>query len=91
MKSVTNKVFATDPLITTATLLKDSLSFMPSGGFDLVTQRARFRVLDAIEKMKDETIQLEDADFSTAAQAVQQVKWVKLEKYLVEFSELFGL
>lgn len=92
MKSVPNKVFATEPkLVTTATLLKDALEAMPPNGFDLNTIRARLRLVEAIEKMEGETLKIEDADFSSAVQAVQQVKWVRLEKYLLQFAEQFGL
>ena len=73
-------------------LLSLCLNNTPPGGFDLATMRARNRVADAIEKVEEGgTINLEDADFAAAQDAVRQMKWSGMHKDIVKFAELFGV
>lgn len=96
MKSIANKEFSVSDgkTVTVAELLESCLSSPPTGGFDFATMRARLRVSSAMEPYKNVAgvdIQLEDADYATAVEAIKSTRWARYEKYLVEFGELFGL
>lgn len=90
MKTIPNLRFT--EIDTTATMLLACLNFPPQGGFDLATIRARTKIADIAEKVRpDETIVLEDADFVTAQIAIKQVRWSKLDRYVIRFAEQFEL
>jgi hypothetical protein len=75
-----------------ATLLKLVLANPPQGGFDLAAMRARNRVLDVLEKTTaGGTIDLEDADYATARNCVEQYRWGGNHPDILKFAELFGL
>jgi hypothetical protein len=78
--------------VTVAKLLKICLTVAPQGGFDYKTMRDRLKIEDVLVKVKDGgKIELEDADFATAVQSAQSMKWGVSHKDLVKFGELFGL
>lgn len=93
MKTISNKTYDCQPKpVTTAELLIDSLKFTPQGGFDFATMRARTRAMDAAEKAgAGGTIDLEDADYSVAQEAIKNVRWGRMDKHLISFAEQFGL
>lgn len=96
MKSIPNKAFTTPDgsVVTVAQLLETSLSSPPPEGFDFATMRARLRVSAVLETHKvidGGVIELEDADYQTAQEAIKKTRWVRYSKHLVEFGELFGL
>jgi len=63
----------------------------PQGGFTYAIMRARNKVFDALDKVKDgDKIVLEDADFETAKKAVADRRWMKIHQDLTKFADLFG-
>ena len=97
MKSIPNKAFTTPDgsVVTVAQLLETSLSSPPPEGFDFATMRARLRVSAVLDAPRSGPvggdIELEDADYQTAQEAIKKTRWVRYSKHLVEFGELFGL
>jgi len=95
MKTTPNVTYKTTPdgkPITTVSLLQDCLKSMPQGGFDFATIRARTRIADVLEKLKEgEEIKLEDADHAAAVEAIKGTRWVVADKHLIQFAEQFGL
>ena len=99
MKSIENKTYTIDTAkLTTADLLNAAIAQSPFNahgqamGFDFALNRARGRVADVLEKLKlGEPIQLEDADYQTAVDAVRLVRWNRQHKVYDEFSKQFGL
>lgn len=77
---------------TTVVLLQTALDYLPKEGFTLPLIRARNKVADAIEKLKEgDTIKLEDADFATAQNAIREVRWSHRGKYLTQFADQFAI
>ena len=93
MKTIPNITFDAKPEpVSVAKLLETCLATPPQQGFDFATIRARQRVQDVLDKVTDGgEIQLEDADFQTAKDAVAVTRWVRPDKHLLSFAELFGL
>ncbi len=95
MKTVPNPTF-TIPLAggknaTAKDLLLLCIDHQPQGGFDLATQRARNRVAAVLEKTTEGAeIVLEDADHTTAQEAVKAMRWAGRHADIVKFAELFG-
>ena len=76
----------------TVSLLKIALNYPSERGLDFITIRARNRVMDAIENVTDGgIIKLEDADQTTAVEAIKAVRWTTVNKDLIQFAEQFGL
>jgi hypothetical protein len=73
-------------------LLIQCLDFVPQGGFDPSTLRARARVEKAIEKAKPGgTLVFEDADFGTAQAAVRSVRWAGRHHFFIELADAFSV
>jgi len=90
MKEVPNKRFNEND--TAVSLLTICLNNPGERGLDLVTIRARNRVFDAMEGVKEgDVIKLEDADMTVAQDAVRAARWAKPLKIYIQFAELFGL
>lgn len=81
------------PAETTATFLKIALDIPPPGAaFSPALMRARNRVEDAMEGVEvGGVIKLEDADYTTAQEAVKNVQWGRRDRNILKFVELFGL
>lgn len=96
MKNTPNPTFAIkmpDGKDATAkSLLLLCIDFTPPGGLDLSAQRARNRVADALENgLTSSDIQLEDADYAVAQEAIKGMKWGGRHKDIPRFAELFGV
>lgn len=97
MKTIKNITFpvstlGTDIKDTTAVLLGAALQHTPERGYDLKTLRARWRVLDILDKLKaGEDIVLEDEDYNTAVEAVKTIRWSRGLRHYLDFSSQFGL
>lgn len=90
MKEIPNKQYKEKD--TTVTLLKLALNFPTDRGLSLADIRARNRVFDAIEKVEvGGVIKLEDADHTTAVEAIKAVHWTTVNKDIIQFAEQFGL
>lgn len=77
---------------TTVSLLKTCLQSQPQGGFDFATMRGRLKIEGVLDKVgKSKTIELEDADYAIAVQAVKETRWINYGPHLVQFGEQFGL
>lgn len=73
----------------TLDLIKISLNNPPREGFELKEMRARLRIDIAIDKIKENKLELEDADFEVLKRCVQNMRWVSRDKKLIEFLEVF--
>ncbi len=80
MKSVPN---ITAGEFATTTIIKEVCSIAPSG-MTLAQMRSRIRVLDAVDAAKENSIQLEDADYATLSDAVNGMSWARADKSLLE-------
>lgn len=90
MKQIQNKQFNEQD--STASLLGVCLNSAGREGLDFATIRSRIKVADAlVGKKPGDTIELEDADFAAAVSAISATRWVRPEKHLIEFAQLFGL
>ena len=90
MKEIPNVQFTEAD--STVSLLKFALQSVPPGGFDFNEARARNRILDAAESVKQgDIIKLEDADYTKAVEVVKAARWGGAPKHLIQFAEQFGL
>lgn len=77
---------------TYADLLQQCLDYNGNQGFTVDLMRKRLRVAKAIEKVKaGGTIELEDADYAAAQEAVKGVVWNRSDAAYVAFAEAFGV
>lgn len=77
---------------THADLLRACLDSNGQSGFTVELMRKRLRVTEAIAKVKaGGMIELEDADFETAKEAVKAMTWVINDPQIVKFAEAFGV
>lgn len=98
MKSIPNRTFATPgnpagETTTTVKLLTTCLDTMPPGGFTFSVMKARKRVADALDKVppgEGQMIELEDADYATAAKCAEETKWGNRGNHLIDFGAQFG-
>lgn len=98
MKTVPNLQTALPPIKaggnppTYADLLNASLDFNPSGSWSLSLMKKRLQVSEKIADVKSgDMIELGDADFETAKQAISDMPWNVKSAELVKFAESFGL
>lgn len=71
-------------------LCRNCLHAPPGGGFDVKLMAARIKVLDVldgVEKMGGEEIVLEDAVAETLQSAVEAMRWARIERDLITFTE----
>lgn len=62
------------------------LNTPPEKGFDIQEMKRRMRILDAVEKGKEE-ITFEDADIETLKSCVSSMKWAVFHREVVAFCE----
>jgi len=74
---------------TTLDLIKLSLNYPTKEGFYLKEMKLRLRVDKAIEKIKDNKLELEDSDFETLKKCINSMRWASRNKELIEFLEMF--
>ncbi len=99
MKNIPNPTFSIPFTVgpngrnaTAKDLLLAAVDQAPNGGFDLATQRARNRVADAVEKVAEGgEIVLEDADYTTAQEAVKAWRSGIRHKDIEQFYALWGV
>jgi hypothetical protein len=99
MKSVLNIQFSklkarpdSSSFATSGELLLLVLEQAPPQGFDFATMRIRSKIADVVGKTEvGGTIELEDADYTHARDAVASFRWGSNQPELVKFAELFGL
>ena len=95
MKNIPNKsvnIESNPKAKTFADLLVQALDFMPPGGFDPATLRARSRVEKALEGVgAGHEIKLEDSDYETAQAAVKSVRWVGRHGDYIALADAFGV
>lgn len=65
-------------------LIKLCLDKMPNGGFTPQEMRLRINI---INKMKDESFELEDAEYVKLNECVKQMTWGMLDEGILEFVE----
>lgn len=76
--------------IDTVFLIKAVLETPPPGGFAGTSEmRNRFKVLDKLETLHADTtiLDLEDDQAKTLAAAATQMKWAKLDKFIIDFED----
>src|SRR5580765_18557 len=97
MKDINNK-FATiqingsEKTFTVADLLKEAVNVIPKDGLTPDAIQKRLRVLQVVNRVKDENLQtlaFEDADFKTACECVAAMRWGVIDPFIIEFCELF--
>ena len=96
MKKIPITTYKENPdgkLVTTLSVMRTCAENTPQGGLDLTQIRARSKVLDVIEKAENEKaveVEMEDDIFETLKTCLKETRWVKPEKHLISFAELFG-
>lgn len=99
MKSVLNIQFSkikarpdSASFATSGELLLVVLEQVPAQGFDFATMRVRSKIADVVSKAEvGGTIELEDADYAHARDAVGAFRWGSNQPEFIKFAELFGL
>jgi hypothetical protein len=76
--------------VTTRELILHCLNNPPSGGFDISTIRKRGRVETELESSYSFELALEDSDYETLKDCVQQMKWGMRSKFILDFVDMFG-
>jgi hypothetical protein len=71
----------------TLNYIKAVINNRPADGFTVEEMRRRFRVIGAVEKLKEGAtkLELEDQDFETIKTCVNQFKWGVMAKSIMEF------
>ena len=78
--------------ISTLELIKIATFTTPQGGFTANDMANRLRILDAIEKISENTkfLTLEDSDFANLGKYVNETKWGMISRTIAEFVKLFN-
>jgi len=90
MKTITNKetgILASDTLLDRTQLLKLVVDSPEKGGIVLSEMKIRIKILDAITNSKDNTIVLEDAEFTLLKSLYERFGWLKPHKDLIELGD----
>ena len=90
MKSIELKTHDKDSTVNTVFLIKAVLETPPPGGFTGTAEmRNRFKVLDKIDELKpeDKVLELEDGQAKTLFSAASQMKWNKMDKFIIDFED----
>ena len=67
----------------TANLIKEIIGVSPKGM--TVTQlRSRIRILDALDKPENDSVILEDAEFTTLTEIVNDTGWVRADRQVLQ-------
>ena len=90
MKTIENRKMAAAvpgaPETTYADMCKTAINNVPREGFTVDEMRKRLRIMDAIEAAKDQDlITVEDADIAVLKHCVAEIRWIRLDKAIVEF------
>ena len=74
------------PVSTYVDMCRTAVNNVPREGFAVEEMRRRLRILDCLEAAKDkETIEVEDGDMVVLAQCVRDIRWIRLDKAIVDF------
>lgn len=73
----------TDGKFPTIAILDQAVSVAPNG-INPTQMRSRIRILDAIDNAKNDTLLLEDADYSTLVDAVNGMPWAIADRSLLQ-------
>lgn len=92
MKTVSIRKHGKNPNLNTKNLIISALENPTEGGFSVTEMRNRLKVMDKVDALNEEStvLELEDAEFETVKNAVKQVKWAILDKFIVEFEDSFN-
>lgn len=92
MKTVSIRKHGKNPNLNTKNLIISALENPTEGGFSVTEMRNRLKVMDKVDALNEEStvLELEDAEFETVKNAVKQVKWAILDKFIVEFDDSFN-
>lgn len=93
MKKIPNElvfIHISGPNIYYKDLLKTCLDYSPQG-FTLQLIRERKRVDEAMDRTGDDYIELEDADYITAQNAIKTVVWQQRNPAYIQFALAFDV
>lgn len=79
----------TEQPFTTLSLISLVMKAPPEGGFSPDEMRKRFKVLDKVEALTNEStaIELEDSEASLLSSLFKKYKWGKMDKFIVDFED----
>ena len=70
-------------------LIESSMDILPQGGFTPEDIRNRNRIQKALEDIKDNMIELEDADYKNLQAIVELSRWASRDVELSDFLNVF--
>lgn len=66
-------------------ILKSTIGAAPEGGYTIDQVRTGIKVLEKIDASTDETISLEDAEYTFVRERVASIKWTVASPHVVAF------
>lgn len=82
MKTIT---FTEDTAQDAKSLLKSTIGAAPEGGYTIDQVRTGIKILEKIDASADETISLEDAEYTFIRERVASIKWTVASQHVVAF------
>jgi hypothetical protein len=75
--------------LNTKALIKAVVEQPPQGGFTSSDMRSRIKVLDALDRLNEQStvLELEDAEHEVLKKCVKEMRWGIIDGFIIEFED----